>query len=422
MEVLKEFQIKDVSPAELMLGIKVTHFSDYVSLDQQHFTESLLELYGMCNCNSVLTPLIPNEHLSPASPDEILEFGKLKVNFRSAVGSINYLSTATRPDLSFVVSALLQHLEKPGILHWKSFLHVLKYLKGTQDVGLTYPKNINVGVVTYTNADWGNCCVSRRLVTGFLATVGGSLVLWKTKKLPSVSLSTTEAEYKALCDLTSELMWLRQWCGECDILQLNNPIPVHEDNQSCINVVRGDCNLNNKRMKHINIQLHFIKEAVRNNIIKLIYTPTADMLADFLTKSVSRPILARALNSLGVLSLVLSSYIISIFIASCYLPSSLNSLTLVTKMIGTATTVIRRTGVWIRNRKCLEFATGRVAAELLSRLFNEKAKYETQKLPFKRKAQNFRALFRKNSNGIVRKLSQESSILSVAINPLGIRL
>ncbi|MBW0523609.1 hypothetical protein O181_063324 [Austropuccinia psidii MF-1] len=81
MEVLKEFEIKDVGPAELMLGIKVTHFSDYVSLDQQHFTKSLLELYGMCNCNSVLTPLIPNEHLSPASPNEILEFGKLKVNF-----------------------------------------------------------------------------------------------------------------------------------------------------------------------------------------------------------------------------------------------------------------------------------------------------------------------------------------------------
>ncbi|MBW0465779.1 hypothetical protein O181_005494 [Austropuccinia psidii MF-1] len=93
---------------------------------------------------------------------------------------------------------------------------------------------------------WGSCPASRRLVTGFLATVGGGLVLWKTRKQPYVSLSTAEAEYKALCDLTSKLMWLRQWCRECDILQLNNPIPIHEDNQSCINVVKGDCNLNNK--------------------------------------------------------------------------------------------------------------------------------------------------------------------------------
>ncbi|MBW0535142.1 hypothetical protein O181_074857 [Austropuccinia psidii MF-1] len=102
-------------------------------------------------------------------------------------------------------------------------------------------------------------------------------------------------------------MWLKQWCHECDLLQLDNPIPVHEDNQSCINVVKGNCNLNNKRMKHVNIQLHFIKEAVKNNMINLIYTPTADMLADFLTNPV-----------------VLYKYCLK---ASCYLPSSLNSLT-----------------------------------------------------------------------------------------------
>ncbi|MBW0560427.1 hypothetical protein O181_100142, partial [Austropuccinia psidii MF-1] len=272
-EVMKEFEIKDVGPADLMLGIKVTHSAHYVSLDQQHFTESLLELYGMINCNSVSTPLVPNEHLSSASISESTDFGRLKVNFRSAVGSINYLSTATRPDLSFA------------------------------DLGLTYPRGINVGILAYSNADWGNCRVSRRSVTGFLATVGGSLVLWKTRKQPSVLLSTAEAEYKALCDLTSELLWLGKWCRECNIIKLDNPIPVHEDNQSCINVVKGDCNLNNKRMKHVDIQLHFIKEAISNNFIELRYTPTANMLAYFLTKSVNRSILTCALNSLGVLRL-----------------------------------------------------------------------------------------------------------------------
>ncbi|MBW0494151.1 hypothetical protein O181_033866 [Austropuccinia psidii MF-1] len=302
-EILKEFKIKDVGPADPMLGIKVTHFPDYISLDQPHFIDSLLELYGMSDCNPVATPLVPNEHLSTATSNEISEFEKLKVHFQSTVGSINYLSTATRPYLSFAVSSLSQHLEKPGILHWKSFLHVLKYLRGTQDIGLTYPRCINVGIVAYTDADWGHCCISRRSVTGFLATVGGSLVLWKMRKKPSVSLSTAKAEYKALCDLTSEIMWLKQWCCECDFLQLDNSIPVHEDNQSCINVIKGDCNLNNKQMKHVNIQLHSIKEALKNNMINLIYTPTTDMLADFLTKSVSQPILARSLDSLGVLSL-----------------------------------------------------------------------------------------------------------------------
>ncbi|MBW0524598.1 hypothetical protein O181_064313 [Austropuccinia psidii MF-1] len=80
-EVLKEFEIKDIGPADLILGIKVTHFPDYVSLDQHHFADPLLELYGMSDCNPVSTPLVPNEHLSLASPDEISEFKKLRVNF-----------------------------------------------------------------------------------------------------------------------------------------------------------------------------------------------------------------------------------------------------------------------------------------------------------------------------------------------------
>ncbi|MBW0527421.1 hypothetical protein O181_067136 [Austropuccinia psidii MF-1] len=278
---MKEFEIKDVGPVDLMLGIKVTHSTDYVSLDPQHFTKCLLEIYGMISCNSVSTPLVPNEHLSPALISEISDFGKLKVNFFSAVVSINYLSNATRPNLLFAVSTLSQYLENPGTPQWKAFLDVLKYLKGTQDLGLTYPRGINVGILASSNNDWGNCRVSQWSVVGFLAT----------------RQSTT------LCVLTSELLCLGKWCPECNIIRLDNPVPIHEDNQSCINVVKGDCNLNNKLMKNVDIQLHFIKEAVSKTFIKSKYTPTVNMLADILAKSVSRPILTNVLNSLGVLRL-----------------------------------------------------------------------------------------------------------------------
>ncbi|MBW0483591.1 hypothetical protein O181_023306 [Austropuccinia psidii MF-1] len=301
-ELANEFEIKDLGEANLLLGIKITHSDDFVSLDQQHFTE-LLVLYGMSDCKAVSTPLIPGVHLEAASKEEAEEFQALNISYQSAIGCINYLSTATRPDLSHSVSALSQFLESPGIWHWKAFLHVLKYLKGTQDMGLTYPKNINMGIVAYTNADWGNCSTTRRSVTGFLAAMCGSLILWKTRKQPTVSLSTSEAEYKALCNLTLELMWLKQWCQECAILMVDKPIPIHEDNQSCINAAKGDCNLNNRRMKHINIQLHFIKEAISSNFADLVYTPTSDMLANFLTKYVGKTTLSWVLNSLGILRL-----------------------------------------------------------------------------------------------------------------------
>ncbi|MBW0525550.1 hypothetical protein O181_065265 [Austropuccinia psidii MF-1] len=283
-EISEEFDIKDIGPADLMLGVKVTHLPNGISLDQQHFSDSLLFLYGMQDCRPVSTPLPPNSHYSPATKEEALEFKKLEVNYRSAIGSINYLCTATRPNLSHAVSSLSQFLENPGVTHWCGFLHVLRYLRGSPDVGLLYSNNPSQGITAYSDADWGNCRVSRQSVSGYLATLNGCL-------------------YKALCDLTSELLWLRQWVKECCLLSTITPIVVYEDNQSCINAANGDCNVNNKRMKHVDIQLHFIKEVIRSSAIRLSYTPTSSMLADFLTKSVPRSTLSRALSRLSVVQL-----------------------------------------------------------------------------------------------------------------------
>ncbi|MBW0492054.1 hypothetical protein O181_031769 [Austropuccinia psidii MF-1] len=85
----------------------------------------------MQDCKPISTPLVPNKHLGPATEEERITFDSLQINFRSAIGSINYLSSATRPDLSFAVSRLSQYLKKPGIQHWRALLHVLKYLGGT---------------------------------------------------------------------------------------------------------------------------------------------------------------------------------------------------------------------------------------------------------------------------------------------------
>ncbi|MBW0551098.1 hypothetical protein O181_090813 [Austropuccinia psidii MF-1] len=194
-------------------------------------------------------------------------------------------------------------LEDLGINPWKGFLHVLRYLKGAQELGLVYSQGNQDGVVGYSNTDWGNCQSTRRSVTGYLDQLCGNLILWKTWKQPSVSISTAEAEYKALCELVSELLWLWKWCIECHLLTFNSAIPIYEDNQSCINTVNGDCNLNNCIMKHVDIQLHFIKEAVNSSVVRLVYTPTASMLANFPTKSVSKKILSHSLDSLRVIRL-----------------------------------------------------------------------------------------------------------------------
>ncbi|MBW0580234.1 hypothetical protein O181_119949 [Austropuccinia psidii MF-1] len=131
-EIAQEFDIKDIGCADLMLGIKVTHRIGSIALDYSHFTESLLDLYGLSQCNSVAMPLKPHVPLHPATTEELARFQSLGANYRSAIGRINYLSAATRPDISHAVSSLSQFLESPGINHWNGFLHVLRYLKGAQ--------------------------------------------------------------------------------------------------------------------------------------------------------------------------------------------------------------------------------------------------------------------------------------------------
>ncbi|MBW0473506.1 hypothetical protein O181_013221 [Austropuccinia psidii MF-1] len=138
-----------------MLGIKVTHLNDGITLNQNHFCEYLLELYGMSDFQPVATHLIPNLHLKKDSPEEKLVLKALGVNYCSAIGSLNCLSTATRPDLSHAVSTLSQYLEDPGSEHWRSFLHVLCYLWGTPDFGLSYSHGHN-GIIGYSDADWDN--------------------------------------------------------------------------------------------------------------------------------------------------------------------------------------------------------------------------------------------------------------------------
>ncbi|MBW0523998.1 hypothetical protein O181_063713 [Austropuccinia psidii MF-1] len=121
--------------------------------------------------------------------------------------------------------------------------------------------------------------------------------MWKQQ---AVSTSTAEAEYKALCDLTSERLWLRQWTIEIGIVEANCQILIWNDKQSCINTENGDSSFNNKRMKHVDIQLHFVREVVQSKDFQLQNIRSESMLADFLTKSVNKPVLESALSALSV--------------------------------------------------------------------------------------------------------------------------
>lgn len=118
-----------------------------------------------------------------------------------------YLTTCTRPDLSWIVSNLSQYLSEPNEQHWSTVKHVMRYLKGTTDHELCYRKSEEkLKLVAYSDADWASDPNDSTTGYCFSLTRNGPLVSWKSRKQRTVALSTCEAEYMALAATTQESM------------------------------------------------------------------------------------------------------------------------------------------------------------------------------------------------------------------------
>jgi len=205
------------------------------------------------------------------------------------VGSLIYLMTCTRPDLSWIVSKLSQHLSNPNEQHWSTVKHVMRYLKGTIDFELCYKKSEeNLKLVAYSDADWASDLNDRRSTTGycFSLTQNGPLISWKSKKQSTVALSTCEAEYMALAAATQESMYLVQLLNGMESGCLFEPVQIFEDNQGAIALSKNP--VCRQRCKHVDIKYHFIRSALSDGKVTIEYCPTEEMVADVMTKPATK--------------------------------------------------------------------------------------------------------------------------------------
>ncbi|KAJ9545430.1 hypothetical protein OSB04_025137 [Centaurea solstitialis] len=189
--------------------------------------------------------------------------------YRRLVGKLNYL-TVTRPDISFTVSVLSQFMAAPYTGHWDAALRVLRYLKTTPGLGILYSDqgHCRVGAFTeegdgrisgFSDADWAGCPISRRSTTGYCVFVGGNLVSWKSKKQHTVSRSSVESEYRAMADVTSEMIWVRRLLMELGVV-FNNLMRLYCDSQSAIHIAKNQ--VFHERTKHIEVDCHLIRDRV----------------------------------------------------------------------------------------------------------------------------------------------------------------
>ncbi|KAI7957506.1 hypothetical protein MJO28_004601 [Puccinia striiformis f. sp. tritici] len=300
-EMEAEFKIKYPGDAVFLLGMNIERSEHGISINQTQYIERKLVEFGLDTHPPASCPLNPKAYLKKATPSEVAEFSHLGVNYRSLVGSLNYLSVLTRPDISYAVSTLSQYLDHPGITHYQAAVQVFRYLSSTRSLGLNFFKNAMPTINAFVDADWGNCPDTRRSSTGFVILAGTHLIAWKSSKQPTISLSTSEAEYKALSDLGRELAWLVSLIKESGVNPQTDQIVVRVDNRGAIDLANSETSQNGFRTKHMDIRLHFVRELLAIGLLKLVYVVSAGNVADFLTKPTGRSTIRKSLIAVGVL-------------------------------------------------------------------------------------------------------------------------
>lgn len=180
-------------------------------------------------------------------------------------------------------------------------MRVLKYLKSSNNLALHFNRqgkpDDSVQLQAYSDADWAGDVESRRSTTGFVFTLCGSAVTWRSKLQTSVALSTCEAEVVALSETAREAIWLHQLGQELGFLP-NTPVVIHEDNQAALQLVADQ--RFSERTKHVAIRHFFVREQVARGTLSVTYCPTSEMIADIFTKPLARILFERLRLMLGL--------------------------------------------------------------------------------------------------------------------------
>jgi hypothetical protein len=271
-----DFAVKELGDLHYFLGVEVTKVKFGLRLSQRRYILDLLKKANMIEAKPVTSPMTSSSSLSAFTGDP-MEDPSL---YRSVVGSLQYLSL-TRPDLSFAVNRVCQFMHRPLKPHWQAVKRILRYLKHTPPHGLLLHRTSSTTLAAYSDADWAGCSDDRCSTGAYCVFLGSNLISWSSRKQPTVSRSSTEAEYKAVANTTAELLWIRALLLDLGIGLSSTPTLW------CDNIGATYMSVNpifHAHTKHVEIDFHFVRDHVADKSLNIRFIPSSDQLADVLTK------------------------------------------------------------------------------------------------------------------------------------------
>ncbi|CAN6271199.1 unnamed protein product [Urochloa humidicola] len=288
------FAVKDIGPLAYFLGIDVQRSNDGFFLSQARYVEDLLERVGMSNCKPVATPADtkPKQSATDGMPLSTADTHY----YKSMSGALQYL-TVTRPDIAYAVQQLCLHMHSPRDVHAVMLKRVLRYVKGTPTIGIHLSAMSSPTLTTYLDADWAGCPDTRRSTSGFCVFLGDTLVSWSSKRQTTVSQSSAEAEYRGVANAVAECSWLRSLLGELGC-KIDGATVVFCDNVSAVYMSWNP--VHHKRTKHIELDIHFVREKVQLGQVHVMHVPSSCQFADVFTKGLPSSLFIDFRNSLCV--------------------------------------------------------------------------------------------------------------------------
>jgi len=218
--------------------------------------------------------------------------------YKSMIGGLLYL-TQTRPDIMHAVCLVARFHVDPRESHVMAVNRILRYLKGTVDHGLWYPKDNDFTLSAYTYVDWVGDVDDRKSTSGGALFFGNRLVSWLRKKQDSISLSTAKVEYIVATCCCTQVLWMKQTLKDIRVVY-KDLVAIFCDNRSAINISKNI--VMHLRTKHISIRYHFLREMLTKNEVKLEYVSRKDQIADIFTKPLPKDTFEYLREKLGVIT------------------------------------------------------------------------------------------------------------------------
>ena len=285
-ELKSTFKMTDLGPASHYLGMEIRRDRSRKTLTllQTTYLETVLKKFGMEDCASVATSMeasVPNSVLSSTEQaDEATIYW-----YGASVGSLMYAMVTTRPDIAFALSVASRYCSNPSQTHVGIVTRILKYIKGTLGVGITFGGSTELDVIGYSDSDYNGAADGRCSTGAWLFLLGGGPISWSFKRQATSAMSTCEAEYMALSEAGKEALWLRYVMIDLGILNPEASTLLWADNKGAIAL--GENPEFHRKTKHIESRWHWIRAFIERGILLVQFIPTASMAADGLTKALT---------------------------------------------------------------------------------------------------------------------------------------